>query len=43
MGQAAGTAAALALTCGKMPKDIDMPGLQSALSSDGVYLGQSIS
>ena len=39
MGQAAGTAAALALASGKMPDEVDISSLQSALESDGAWLG----
>lgn len=39
MGQAAGTAAALALSSGRMPGELDIESLQRALSSDGAYLG----
>ncbi|HET9577815.1 MAG TPA: FAD-dependent oxidoreductase [Usitatibacter sp.] len=40
MGQAAGTAAALALASGKIPRDIDIAALQRALQSDGVWLAR---
>jgi hypothetical protein len=39
MGQAAGTAAALAIASGTMPRDIPVNALQAALESDGAYLG----
>jgi hypothetical protein len=39
MGQAAGTAAALAVASGKMPRELDVTSLQAALVSDGAYLG----
>ncbi len=39
MGQAAGTAAALAARSGGLPRDIDVSSLQSSLEADGVYLG----
>jgi hypothetical protein len=40
MGQAAGTAAALSLASGKMPAQLEVTRLQSALESDGAYLGK---
>jgi FAD-dependent oxidoreductase family protein len=40
MGQAAGTAAALAIASGKMPGSIEIGTLQRALESDGAYLGK---
>jgi hypothetical protein len=39
MGQAAGTAASLALQAGVAPRDIELSQLQAALSADGSYLG----
>ena len=39
MGQAAGTAAHLALSAGVKPKEVDVAALQRRLESDGVYLG----
>ena len=39
MGQAAGTAASLALQTGLSPRDLEVSRLQSALSAHGVYLG----
>jgi hypothetical protein len=42
MGQAAGTAAALALASGKMPRELDAASLQAALASDGAYLGTTL-
>lgn len=39
MGQAAGTAAALATASGRIPREIDIRELQAALESDGAYLG----
>ncbi|MBL8838159.1 MAG: FAD-dependent oxidoreductase [Alphaproteobacteria bacterium] len=39
MGQAAGTAAALALRAGVAPGAVDVAALQSALRADGVWLG----
>jgi hypothetical protein len=41
MGQAAGTAAAMAIDGGKTPSTIDVPSLQSRLERDGAYLGRS--
>jgi len=42
MGQAAGTAAHLALQSGKAPRDIDVPALQEQLERDGAYLGTDL-
>ncbi|RYF43227.1 MAG: FAD-dependent oxidoreductase [Comamonadaceae bacterium] len=39
MGQAAGTAAALALTAGTNAASVDVSALQARLSADGAYLG----
>ena len=39
MGQAAGTAAALALAAGIAPRDVDVPALQARLAADGAFLG----
>jgi hypothetical protein len=39
MGQAAGTAAALAIGGGSRPRDIDVRRLQGKLEADGAYLG----
>ena len=39
LGEAAGTAARLALEAGVQPADVDIPALQSALLSNGAYLG----
>lgn len=39
MGQAAGTAAHLALKAKVKPRDVDVPSLQRQLESDGAYLG----
>jgi hypothetical protein len=41
MGQAAGTAASLALASGKPPDEISMERLQHVLENDGVYLGRT--
>ena len=41
MGQAAGTAAHLALQAGCAAADIDIPALQARLERDGAYLGRS--
>lgn len=41
MGQAAGTAAALALQKGVFPRALEIKGLQEALERDGVYLGRT--
>lgn len=40
MGQAAGTAAAMALAAGVAPREVDVPALQAQLQADGVYLGR---
>jgi hypothetical protein len=40
MGQAAGTAAALALQCGVSPHDLSVVELQQALEADGAFLGR---
>jgi hypothetical protein len=37
-GQAAGTAAALAVRAGVQPRDVDVAALQAALLEQGVYL-----
>jgi hypothetical protein len=42
MGQAAGTAATLAIGAGRAPRDIDVRQLQRKLESDGAYLGLTI-
>src|SRR5687768_11485540 len=42
MGQAAGTAAHLALQSGKPPRQIDVPALQEKLEQDGAYLGSDL-
>jgi hypothetical protein len=39
MGQAAGSAAALALSAGTLPKDVRIDALQRRLQADGAYLG----
>ena len=39
MGQAAGTAAALAVIGGTKPREFQIDALQRVLESDGVYLG----
>jgi hypothetical protein len=39
MGQAAGTAAHLALRAGCEPKDVDVEALQRALEAEGAWLG----
>ena len=39
MGQAAGTAAALALAAGTTPADVDVAALQRRLERDGAFLG----
>ena len=39
MGQAAGTAAALALAAGVRPHDLPVRALQEALAADGAFLG----
>lgn len=41
MGQAAGTAAALALLAKVRPRDLDVPSLQHRLEADGVFLGRA--
>jgi hypothetical protein len=41
MGQAAGSAAHLALADGKAPNEIGAERLQALLETDGVYLGRS--
>ena len=41
MGQAAGTAADMALGAGTRPRDLDVAGLQRRLEADGAYLGRS--
>ena len=40
MGQAAGTAAALAVQNGLTPREVDVTQLQEKLESDGAYLGR---
>jgi hypothetical protein len=40
MGQAAGTAAALSLSAGIRPRDLDVARLQRRLEQDGAYLGR---
>ncbi|MEP7301087.1 MAG: FAD-dependent oxidoreductase [Caldimonas sp.] len=40
MGQAAGTAAALALRGGASPHELSVPALQQALEADGAFLGR---
>ena len=40
MGQAAGTAAALAMQNGLMPREVDVKLLQDRLEADGAYLGR---
>jgi FAD dependent oxidoreductase len=40
MGEAAGTAAALALASSVAPRNVDVPALQAQLTADGVYLGR---
>ena len=42
MGQAAGTAAALAIRDKRSPREIDVVELQKQLESDGAYLGRTI-
>jgi len=42
MGQAAGTAAHLALQSGKLPRQIDVQALQEKLEHDGAYLGSDL-
>ncbi|CAN5498510.1 FAD-dependent oxidoreductase [soil metagenome] len=39
MGQAAGTAAAQAISAGVLPRDVDVMALQRQLEADGAYLG----
>ena len=43
MGQAAGTAADMALGAGVKPADVDVPSLQRRLVADGAYLGDDAS
>ncbi len=40
MGQAAGTAAALAIEAGCAPRALPVAGLQARLMADGAFLGQ---
>jgi hypothetical protein len=40
MGQAAGTAAALALRSGRAPQDLDVSSLQHTIEADGAFLGR---
>jgi hypothetical protein len=40
MGQAAGTAAHLALSTGTAPAEVDIPTLQAQLERDGAWLGR---
>jgi hypothetical protein len=40
MGQAAGTAAALAIEVGCAPRALPVAGLQARLMADGAFLGQ---
>jgi hypothetical protein len=42
MGQAAGTAAHLALQSGQPPRQIDVQALQERLEQDGAYLGSDL-
>jgi hypothetical protein len=42
MGQAAGTAAALAVAGGIAPRDVDVDSLQERLLADGAYLGERV-
>jgi hypothetical protein len=42
MGQAAGTAAALAISSGCIPRHVDVSQLQAKLESDGAYLGRAV-
>ena len=42
MGQAAGTAAALAVNAGVRPRDLPVAQLQQRLQADGAYLGRDI-
>jgi hypothetical protein len=39
MGQAAGSAAGLALSAGTLPKEVRIDALQHRLKADGAYLG----
>jgi len=41
MGQAAGTAAALAITSGRIPRNVDVGQLQEKLERNGAYLGRT--
>jgi hypothetical protein len=41
MGQAAGTAAAMAIDAGVQPSAVDVPALQRRLERDGAYLGRA--
>jgi len=40
MGQAAGTAAALAIGAGVRPRELEIRALQDRLEADGAYLGR---
>jgi hypothetical protein len=40
MGEAAGTAAALALRGNRVPRDIAIEGLQGALKAQGAFIGR---
>jgi hypothetical protein len=42
MGQAAGTAAALAVAEGVEPRNIPIPWLQDTLTKQGAYLGEDV-
>ena len=42
MGQAAGTAAHLALQAGVAPRKLDVSSLQERLERDGAYLGREL-
>jgi hypothetical protein len=42
MGQAAGTAADLALDAGVAVEDVEIPKLQARLEEDGVWLGGGV-
>jgi hypothetical protein len=42
MGQAAGTAAAMSLAAGVVPRDLDPARLQARLERDGAYLGRDV-
>jgi hypothetical protein len=42
MGEAAGTAAHLALAAGQNPADIVVKDLQAALEKNGAYLGKDV-